>query len=189
MAQSQSIATDPDQPYTGTLVATDSNGDVLTYSIATNPTSGTVTTSGTGNRDFQYIPNNAFVGSDNFTFLANDGAVNSNTATISVEVNTKPSVVVQSYTTSDIAPLAGTFVANDAESDAVTFSIASAPTRGMLTILDPATGDFSYVPNAAADGMDSFAIIASDAFQSSVPETINVEIFGWAGNDAIWWGS
>ena len=66
-----------------TLSATDANSDPLTYSVVTQPTNGTVTVSGT---TATYTPSANFNGSDSFTYKANDGTVDSNTATASVTV-------------------------------------------------------------------------------------------------------
>lgn len=69
-----------------TLVATDVEGDALTFTT-TAPAHGTL--SGTG-AQLLYTPNADFQGQDQFTFVANDGALDSNTATISITVRGPP---------------------------------------------------------------------------------------------------
>ncbi|WP_342379818.1 Ig-like domain-containing protein [Myxococcus stipitatus] len=69
-----------------TLVATDIEGDALTYT-ATAPAHGTL--SGTG-AQLLYTPEADFQGADQFTFVANDGAADSNTATITITVRGPP---------------------------------------------------------------------------------------------------
>ncbi|AGC43165.1 hypothetical protein MYSTI_01833 [Myxococcus stipitatus DSM 14675] len=69
-----------------TLVATDVDGDALTYT-ATAPAHGTL--SGTG-AQLLYTPNVDFQGVDQFTFVANDGAADSNTATLTITVRGPP---------------------------------------------------------------------------------------------------
>lgn len=66
-----------------TLVATDADGDALTYSVNTQPSSGSLTISG---NIASYTPNTDFSGMDSFTFLVNDGTVNSTAATIDLTV-------------------------------------------------------------------------------------------------------
>jgi hypothetical protein len=67
------------------LVATDVDGDALTYRITTQPTKGTVTVNAaTGT--FTYTPNAGATGSDSFRFRANDGTVDSNVGIISVTI-------------------------------------------------------------------------------------------------------
>lgn len=68
-----------------TLIATDGNHHSLTYTIASNPTHGTL--SGTP-PNVTYTPNSGFSGSDSFTFQAQDGSINSNIATVSISVGT-----------------------------------------------------------------------------------------------------
>jgi hypothetical protein len=68
-----------------TVSATDVNSDSMTYSIVAGPTNGTVG-SQNGDSAFTYTPTVGYVGSDSFTFRANDGLANSNTATVSITV-------------------------------------------------------------------------------------------------------
>lgn len=65
------------------LMATDANGDSLTYSIVNSPTNGTL--SGTP-PIVTYVPHTGFVGTDAFTFKANDGQTNSVPALITISV-------------------------------------------------------------------------------------------------------
>jgi len=66
------------------LVATDADYDPLTFSVVTQPTMGTVTISG---NKATYTPNENADGVDTFTYKANDGVADSNTATATVTVN------------------------------------------------------------------------------------------------------
>ncbi|HEX8121055.1 MAG TPA: Calx-beta domain-containing protein [Solirubrobacteraceae bacterium] len=73
------------QPVEIPLQCTDPNtGDVLTYSVVSQPANGQVTISGS---TATYTPNNGFTGLDSFTYRATDQAGNqSNTATVSVNI-------------------------------------------------------------------------------------------------------
>jgi hypothetical protein len=108
-----------------TLVATDVDGNTLTYSlVGTNggAAHGTVTRSG---NVAHYTPTEDFVGTDTFQFKANDGLVDSNTATITVTLtNAAPTATV---TLSPANPKKNdTITANatgsDADGDTVTFT-------------------------------------------------------------------
>jgi peptidoglycan/xylan/chitin deacetylase (PgdA/CDA1 family) len=68
-----------------TLNATDADGNPLTYSIVGAPSHGSVSPGTGSNRT--YTPAAGFFGSDSFTFKANDGQADSNTATVSITVN------------------------------------------------------------------------------------------------------
>ncbi|MGZ6347880.1 MAG: Ig-like domain-containing protein [Anaerolineales bacterium] len=69
VAQDQTITTDEDTANTITLVATDPDGDTLTYTIVTQPGHGML--SGTP-PNVTYTPTAHYFGSDSFTFKSND---------------------------------------------------------------------------------------------------------------------
>jgi hypothetical protein len=73
-----------------TLSATDPNNNPLTYSIVTQPSHGSVSPTTPGGPSRTYTPTNSYLGPDSFTFKANDGAVDSNTATVSINVIEQP---------------------------------------------------------------------------------------------------
>ena len=73
-----------------TLSATDPNNNPLTYSIVTQPSHGSVTPTTPGGPSRTYTPTNSYLGPDSFTFKANDGTVDSNTATVSINVIEQP---------------------------------------------------------------------------------------------------
>ncbi|OQX11937.1 MAG: hypothetical protein BWK73_16210 [Thiothrix lacustris] len=68
------------------LEATDADGDTLTFRIVTQPAHGTLRL-GQGNV-YIYTPNSSYEGDDSFTFVANDGKVDSAAATVGVRVYT-----------------------------------------------------------------------------------------------------
>ncbi|MEP4077173.1 LamG-like jellyroll fold domain-containing protein [Haloferula sp.] len=66
-----------------TLTATDAEGDAISYTVATLPTSGSL--SGV-EPDLTYTPNPGFTGTDSFTFYAEDGQAAGATATVTIQV-------------------------------------------------------------------------------------------------------
>ena len=62
----------------------DVDEDSLTATLDSEPTSGILTLNTNGS--FTYLPNTNFIGTDNFTYTANDGAAASNIATVSIIV-------------------------------------------------------------------------------------------------------
>ena len=66
------------------LSASDTDDDILDYSIVNQPSNGTVSLNGTM---AIYTPNTSFTGEDSFTYITNDGIENSNIATVSITVN------------------------------------------------------------------------------------------------------
>jgi hypothetical protein len=83
-AQDGSAVGSEDTPINGTLVATDIDSATLTYSLGTQAAHGTAVVNPDGT--FTYTPNPDFNGTDNFTFIANDGAADSNVATINLTI-------------------------------------------------------------------------------------------------------
>ncbi len=86
VANPQTVTVNKDTAKQITLTATDPNNDPLTYSIVTQPSHGTLSPSTPGGPARTYTPQAGYVGPDSFTFKANDGTVDSNTATISITV-------------------------------------------------------------------------------------------------------
>ena len=66
-------------------VASDVDGDNLTYTIVSNPSNGTL--SGASGSNINYTSDTGYVGSDTFTFKVNDGTADSNTSTVTITVN------------------------------------------------------------------------------------------------------
>lgn len=82
-ADDQSVSTALDTPVALTLSATDPDGDPLTYDVLVQPFHGILT--GTA-PDLTYTPETGYTGADSFTWKANDGQADSNTATVSLTV-------------------------------------------------------------------------------------------------------
>ena len=118
VAHDANIATGEDTPTGGTLTATDADGDPLSYSIVTGSTNGTAVVSADGT--FSYTPNLNFNGSDFFTFRANDGGLDSNTATVFISiapVNDPPTAADAGYEALENTPLNGSLVGYDIDGE------------------------------------------------------------------------
>jgi hypothetical protein len=85
VADDQSLETDEDVPLTGTLPASDADGDALTYAQASGPAHGILSINpDTG--AFTYTPTLDYFGPDSFSFTASDGQV-SDGGTMTITVN------------------------------------------------------------------------------------------------------
>lgn len=84
--QNGSVTTTEGNSVSGTLSASDPDGDALTFNIVSQPANGAVQITDHSTGAFSYSPDNNYTGSDSFTFKANDGQADSNTATESVTV-------------------------------------------------------------------------------------------------------
>jgi hypothetical protein len=83
-AAPQSVDTLQNMPVEITLAGGDPEGSNLTYSVVGLPTNGMV--SATDTNVLIYTPNSGFTGNDSFTFLVNDGVLDSEPATVSITV-------------------------------------------------------------------------------------------------------
>ncbi len=75
-----------DSTSSGNLLATDLDGDILTFALVSNGSLGSVVITDTATGTFTYTPQLNATGSDSFTFMVNDGQNDSNIATVTVAV-------------------------------------------------------------------------------------------------------
>ena len=176
IADTQSITMDEDSTKDITLTWSDGDGDVLTYSIVTQPSHGVLSASGA---DVSYTPNPNYYGSDSFSFKVNDWEADSNIAVINItikdmsEPNQAPVPTFKTFTMDEDTTYNGMLTATDFESDALTFAKVSNPNNGTLSI--DANGNFTYVPTANYNGSDTFTYSVSDAFVTTIQVvTVNI---------------
>lgn len=173
IAQSQTWPATEDTPYNGVLTASDAEGSLLTYSIVTPPTHGNL--SGTA-PNLTYTPFANYFGSDSFTFKANDGLVDSNTATITVNiasVNDVPVADDKIINTTVNTPVGITLTGSDVESPSLTFAVTGGPSHGSLSGTLP---NLTYTPTSAYSGGDSFTYTASDGQATSPAATVTINV-------------
>lgn len=91
---------------------TDANGDTLSVGQVSNlPSNGTVVIN--ANNTITYTPDAGYVGADSFTYIATDGSLNSNAATVGIGVGTATDNVISVIASAPLATEAestGTFV-------------------------------------------------------------------------------
>ena len=165
-----------------TLGATDADAaDTLSYSIVSGPSNGTLGTL-SGNQ-LTYTPNANYNGSDSFTFKANDGTIDSNTATVSITVNAVNDAPVSSpvtdSTNEDIAKTI-TLSSSDVDGNSLTYIIVSGPTNGTLGAISG--NQVLYTPNGNYNGVDSFTYKTNDGAVDSNIATVSLTVN--AVNDA-----
>ncbi|MDA0658163.1 MAG: Ig-like domain-containing protein [Planctomycetota bacterium] len=160
---------------------TDADAQMLTASVVTDPQNGTVALS--ADRSFVYTPAGTFVGTDTFTYRANDGTLNSNVATVTVNVtavNSAPVGVADTYSATEDTTLtvnaANGVLKNDTDADGqtLTATLVVEPQQGTVTL--NADGSFSYTPTANYTGADSFTYRASDGAASSGVTSVAITV-------------
>jgi len=210
VANSAATSTNEDAPLLLTLTGSDVDGDTLAFAIATGPTDGmlsSIVQVTPTSAQLTYTPTGNFAGADSFTFTVNDGTVASPAATVSLTVNPvndPPSVVTHTLTTHSAIQI--TLGASDSEllkdgatdiddpSAALTVQpLAATSVNGaLLTLINPATGTYSYDPPGGFTGADSFTYEVCDSATTAAPVecasgTVNVTVTGpplWVVNPA-----
>ena len=175
IAEGQSVSMLEDGSTAISLGASDPEGVALTYTVVAGPSHGTLSGAPPA---LIYQPAVNYSGADSFTFRANDGAANSNTATVSIAVqavNDAPIAVGESYTVQTggtLAVSAPGVLGNDTDIDnaALTAELIAAPVNGAMTLA--ANGSFTYTPSAGYSGSDSFTYRASDGAATSAIATV-----------------
>ena len=156
----------------------DPEGDPLTANLITNVANGTLLLNADGS--FTYMPNPGFTGPDSFTYVANDGALDSNVATVTITVqagpNRPPVAVDDTASTPEETPVTIDVLANDfdPDGDPLTVVAVSVPANG--TAVNNGDGTVTYTPNTNFTGTDSFTYTIEDGQGGSSTATVTVEV-------------
>lgn len=160
---------------------TDAENDTLTATLVSGPANASAfnfNPDGT----FTYTHNGGETTSDSFTYKANDGAADSNVATVFITINpvNDPPVAFDDsgYTVNEGGTLNGSSVlANDtdAENDTLTAILVSGPAHALSFVLNP-DGTFNYVHDGSETTSDSFTYKANDGTDDSNVATVSITI-------------
>ncbi|EAP95016.1 putative calcium-binding outer membrane-like protein, partial [Vibrio splendidus 12B01] len=167
------FTTDEDTPVSGTLSASDEDGDDLSFSKATEPSNGTVVVDENG--DWTYTPNENYNGNDSFTVVVSDGQGGTDTITVNIgvtPVNDLPVGEDVSVTTDEDTPVSGSLTATDADNDQLTFSKGTEPSNGSVVVDE--NGNWTYTPDENYNGSDSFSVVVDDGQGGT--DTITVDV-------------
>jgi uncharacterized delta-60 repeat protein len=161
-------------PYSGGLqLASDNDGDAVTYGLATQAAHGEVQVSGNGS--YSYRPVGGFTGPDSFGFVVSDGHGGSNTYAVTLFLNRPPVASDMTASVQEGGLLAGMLpAAVDANGDGVSYAHQAGPAHGSAQI--QSNGRFTYAPGYLFHGSDSFTYRVSDSRGGSSIYTVNVNV-------------
>jgi hypothetical protein len=171
VADAQSVSTPFETAVAIVLTGSDPDGDQISFNAPSAPANGVL--GGTA-PNLTYTPNAGFSGADSFSFTVSDGQANSAPALVSITVEPRPNQAPVLD-----APLADR---NDAEGDAVGFSIAanfSDPDGDPLSFsvsgalpsgIGFSAGSFSGTLGFDAAGSYPITVTAEDEFGASVSD-------------------
>jgi VCBS repeat-containing protein len=155
------------------------SGQTMTTVLVSNPQHGTLTLNADGG--FTYQHDGSASTQDQFTYKARSGGVDSNTATVTLNISpdnvphatNDAYAVVHGGTLTVPAPgvLANDF---DLDADPLTAVLATGPLHGTLTL--NANGSFTYVHNGSNTLSDTFTYRASDGITQSTPATVTITV-------------
>jgi VCBS repeat-containing protein len=162
IANSDSVTGPEDTPVNGNVLGNDVDPDnaVLSAVLVSGPANGSMTLNADGS--FTYTPGSNFNGGDSFTYKASDGALDSNTTTVSIlitPVNDPPFAAPNFFPASEgtTATLLGNVLAND-------FDVDIDP----LTVTDPCIDLFVNTSGVAGDLSAKLPGLAMQLIDASV---------------------
>ncbi|MEW6321519.1 MAG: Ig-like domain-containing protein [Acidobacteriota bacterium] len=183
VATDNAYTTDEDTLLAGNVVTdappdSDDDGDTLVASLVSGTANGSLTLNADGS--FTYSPNANYCGPDGFTYTVNDGLVDSNVATVSIDVtcvNDPPVAEDDAVSTNEDTPVSGDVTGNDTsvdvDGDTLSWAKTSDPANG--SVIFNADGTFTYTPAANFCGTDSFGYAISDGTASD-PATVTIAV-------------
>jgi VCBS repeat-containing protein len=180
VAINDSFSLSEDGVSTGNVLVNDSDpdGDALSVVLVAGVANGTLALNADGS--FTYTPNPNFSGSDGFTYRARDAALDSNVATVTIQVIDINDPAVARDDSFSIAEdggsVSGNVLANDSDVENGIHSAVpvSPPAHGTLSWTG--AGGFTYTPNANFFGSDSFTYQAYDSGGPSNVATVTITV-------------
>jgi hypothetical protein len=175
VSSNSSILLSENTSISSVMVASDIDGDNLTFIIVNQPANGSLNfDSQTG--DFTYQPNLNYSGQDSFQFIVNGGGLDSNISTISITVSALPVAIDQEISINEDSTHSGQLTGSSALD--LSFSIVMPPSNGRITFIAPETGSFIYEPNNNFSGNDSFTFTVNDGVNDSLEGVVTITVNG-----------
>ncbi|MGG3125118.1 cadherin-like domain-containing protein, partial [Priestia megaterium] len=158
------------------VVATDIDGNPLTYALLTGPVNGTVVVNPDGT--YTYTPNENYNGVDSFSVVVSDGQGGTAVSTITITilpVNDPPvGPVVVTLVTDEDTPVSSQITAFDPDGEVLTYTLQDPPTNGVAVV--NADGTFTYTPNGSYNGPDTFTVLISDPSGAFIVTSVFVTV-------------
>ncbi|GAA6120048.1 hypothetical protein Acidovoranil_21510 [Acidovorax sp. FG27] len=153
-ANNDSSATSINTPVSGNAATNDTAPAGSRWSKTSEPSPGTVVQNSDGT--YVYTPATGFAGVDSYGYQVCKPAPNAGEcATALVRITVGIDAVDDAVSTRPDTPVSSAVAANDQFPAGATFGVSASPARGTVT-MDPATGGYTYSPNAGVVGTDSF---------------------------------
>lgn len=161
----------------------DSDGDVLTVAVESDPSVGSLTLEDDGT--FSWDLPDGFTGEANFEYRVSDGRGGSDVGAVSVTVNPVGPAVARDdfFRLVQDTTLEGNLTednGNGADVDPTNGGLSIRPTRvrprnGVLTL--GSDGQFTYTPNPGFEGTETFSYLARDILGTVSLAIVTIEVF------------
>ncbi len=174
IASSQNITVDEDGQKSFQLQVNDENNTILTYRIISVPQHGTLTSN---MPNITYTPDLNYHGTDSFSYIANDGELDSNEAIVNITINpiNDPPISdnISPQNINEDNNLTLTLISSDIDGDNLTYNITSNPTNGTILL---SGNNIQYIPNPNYWGEDHFKFRSSDGIANSNEIDVNITV-------------
>jgi hypothetical protein len=176
LATPLSVSTAEDTLVPIILSGSDPGGDPLTCAVVAPPANGTL--KGV-EPELIYTPNPDFNGTDSFSYIVNDGELNSRSAVVSItvsSVNDPPVAYDQSSTAVAGESVALLLKYSDVDGPGpYTLQVVTAPESGSVSAINP-DGSILYTPDPGFTGTDRFEWAVNDGLVDSAEATATVAV-------------
>ncbi|MCP4408572.1 MAG: hypothetical protein GY807_12565 [Gammaproteobacteria bacterium] len=152
------------------VLAGSSDPSNLRAVLVSDASDGTLTLNPDGS--FEYVHNGSSSATDSFTFKANDGTSDSNTASVTISLNGVPVITTACLATEDLPTDLNNFVNDD--DGMLGFTIETQPTKG--TAILQSDGSLSYTSDTGATGLDSLTYQVDDNNGGVATGTVNIAV-------------
>ena len=179
IANDDSGTVDEDNPITIDVIANDIDddiGDVLTATVNTQPSNGSANCSV---NDCTYTPDPNFHGVDSFIYTVDDGQGGSDTATVTVTVNSVNDIPVAGDDNASVDEdnsINFVILGNDSDDDGDTLTIVSNTQPANGSVVVEVDDTVTYTPDAHFNGIDTFTYTIEDGNGGSDTATVTVTV-------------
>jgi len=167
---------DINEEITGTLIASDDDGEVV-FQISANASNvnATITSSTGSTGDWKYVPNGDFRGSDSFYVKTTDDTGGTKEQIINIYIDAEATFAGDLYGSSDAKEgITGSLNATDLDGSIDDYKISTHPSRGNASV--NSVGEWSYVAIDGYHGNDAFTITTTDIKTGKTTVDVNVFI-------------
>jgi riboflavin synthase alpha subunit len=176
VAENQIVETDEDTGLAITLVASDADGDRLSFTIERPPAHGSLIGAPP---DLSYVPDSNYGGPDRFVFAVDDGHGGSDTGTVSITIDAvddDPEAVDDEAVTSEGMVVDIAVLLNDRDPDGDVLRVAGVTQAVNGWVLVNGDHTLRYQPNTGFTGIDGFAYTVVDVDGGTDTAAVSVTV-------------